>query len=101
APVRPLPGGAAATGLVVVKDMIIALAGRRVWVLHTWDVDDGGWTEGARARSARTRPAVVTVTDVVHVIGGRTGRVLSDHHEVYNPFSDGWFLAARPPTARS
>jgi hypothetical protein len=95
----PLPVAAAAPALAVVEELLVAVAGRHVWVL---DTNDGGrWTEGARPRSGRTRPAVVALANVVHVIGGREGRQPSNRHEVYNPWQDEWFAAAPLPTARS
>jgi N-acetylneuraminic acid mutarotase len=94
----PLPVAAAAPALAVVEDLLVAVAGRRVFVLRA---GDARWTEGARAPSARSRPAVVALANVVHVIGGREGREPSNRHEVYNPWQDEWFAASPLPTARS
>ncbi len=101
APLRPLPMPAAAPSLVVVEDLLVAVSGRRVWVLHTGDLETASWTEGARAPVARSRPAVVPLANVVHVIGGREGREPSNRHAVYNPWGDAWFEVAPIPTARS
>jgi hypothetical protein len=94
-----LPAAAAAPALAVVEELLVAVAGRRVWILET----NGAvrWTEGARAPAGRTRPAVVALSNVIHVIGGRAGRVPSNRHDVYNPWQDEWFEAAPLPTARS
>jgi hypothetical protein len=97
----PLPRAAAAPSLVVVEDLLVALSGRRVWVLSTGDLSAPAWTEGARAPVPRSRPAAVALANVVHVIGGREGREPSNRHDVYNPWGDEWFDVAPLPTARS
>jgi hypothetical protein len=101
APLPPLPVAAAAPSLVVVEDLLVAMSGRRVWVLRVGDVAASSWMEGARAPVARSRAAAVALANVVHVIGGREGREPSNRHTVYNPWSDDWFEAAPIPTARS
>ena len=96
----PLPRAAAAPSLVVVEDLLVALSGRRVWVLSTADLGAAAWMEGARP-GPRSRPAAVAMANVVHVIGGREGREPSNRHDVYNPWGDEWFDVAPLPTARS
>ena len=91
----PLPRAAAAPSLVVVEDLLVALSGRRVWVLSAGDLGAATWMEGARAPVPRSRPAAVALANVVHVIGGREGRQPSNRHDVYNPWSDEWFDLAR------
>ena len=48
-PLPPLPRAAGAPSLVVVEDVLVALSGRRVWVLDTGDLGAAAWMEGARA----------------------------------------------------
>jgi N-acetylneuraminic acid mutarotase len=98
-PLPPLPEPSAAPALAVTANLLIAVSGHRVWILDTGDLDR--WREGASAPLARSRPAVVALANVVHVIGGREGRAASHRHEVYNPWGDAWFAAAPLPTARS
>jgi N-acetylneuraminic acid mutarotase len=99
-PLPFLPVAAAAPGLVVVEDLLVAVCGRHVCTLRLGDLGAAGWTEGARCPAPRSRPAVLALANVVHVIGGRKGRQPSDRHDVYNPWSDDWFEAAPLPTAR-
>ena len=101
APLSPLPAAAAAPALVVVEDLLVAVSGSRVWVLRPGDAGAAFWMQGARASVGRSRPAVVALDNVVHVIGGREGGRPSNRHDVYNPWQDEWYEVAPLPTARS
>jgi N-acetylneuraminic acid mutarotase len=96
----PLPVASAAPALAVVEELLVAVAGRRAWTLRTND-PAARWTEGARVEAGRSSPGVVALANVVHVIGGREGRLPSNRHDVYNPWQDAWFGLAPLPTARS